>query len=263
MISAADARVPAVSSLSLTGKGAFTTAAFFGKKIFQGDRHIERLFRHAETIGVETSGLDRADLKSMTESLIELSGFQDGKVRITILDAGPTKLWGGSEAGPSSVLVQTGALPARSAANVGISRYRINSRSPLTGVKSCNYLDPLLAFEDGLKSGYGECLRLNQANVVVSGCLSNVFWKSAAEGIWKTPPLSTGCLEGTTRAYVMESVEVEEVEVSLEEMMADAVSLFLTSSVKGIVPAESLKGAGALEAPDDEVFRLFDRYPTR
>lgn len=118
-----------------------------------------------------------------------------------------------------------------------------------------------MAAENAMERGFGECLRLNEAGVVVSGCLSNLFWRSGADGRWKTPPISTGCLAGTTRAYVMDSVEVDEAEVSLEALLSDAASVFLTSSVKGILPADSLEGAGPLETPGSEVLRLFDCYP--
>jgi branched-subunit amino acid aminotransferase/4-amino-4-deoxychorismate lyase len=62
--------------------------------------------------------------------------------------------------------------------------------------------------------------------------MANVFWET--DGKLFTPSLKTGCLPGTTREYVLENVECEEVEASIEELK-EADRIFLTSAGIGIV----------------------------
>ena len=89
-----------------------------------------------------------------------------------------------------------------------VSPYRINSKSPLAGVKSCNYLENILAWEAAKAHGFDEAIRLNEKGEIASACLANVFWKKNGEIF--TPPLETGCLKGTTRGYVLENLAAAE-----------------------------------------------------
>ena len=61
--------------------------------------------------------------------------------------------------------------------------------------------------------------------------MSNIFWLKV--GTFYTPSLSTGCLPGTTREFVLENVECREVEVGIDELN-NADAIFLTSAGLGV-----------------------------
>ncbi len=69
--------------------------------------------------------------------------------------------------------------------------------------------------------------------------MSNVFWLKG-ERLY-TPALSTGCLPGTTREFVLENLECDEVEAELDEL-SDAEAVFLTSAGLGVIRADILDG---------------------
>jgi branched-subunit amino acid aminotransferase/4-amino-4-deoxychorismate lyase len=97
----------------------------------------------------------------------------------------------------------------------------------------------LLAHEQAKVRGFDEAIRLNERGEVTSGCVSNVFW--VKEGRLFTPALSTGCLAGTTREYVLENLECSEVEAGVAEIeRADAI--FLTSAGIGVVAVGEFHG---------------------
>jgi len=62
--------------------------------------------------------------------------------------------------------------------------------------------------------------------------MANVFWLKD-EKLY-TPILATGCLAGTTREFVLENCDCEEVEVAINEL--DSVdAIFLTSAGIGVI----------------------------
>ena len=122
---------------------------------------------------------------------------------------------------------------------LGISPFPVNSASPIAGLKTCNYLDQLLALRSATEGGLTEAVRLNERGHVTSACMANVFWLNDAQ--LYTAALSTGCLPGTTRERICESLEVSEVEVGIEALK-DVDAVFLTSAGLGIVSANEFDG---------------------
>ncbi len=62
--------------------------------------------------------------------------------------------------------------------------------------------------------------------------MANVFWKK--DGAIYTPPLETGCLNGTTREFILENFAVEQRKAYLAELNS-ADEIFLASAGIGIV----------------------------
>lgn len=261
LIPASAAAIPIASASSLIGKGVFTTAAVFGGEIFQLERHLERLSRHAAAIGIASSEFSTDRIAEDARALIGANGVGTGKLRINILDTGPPRNWGGTtESIPRSLILSADMPRSGGPLKLCVSTYQVNSGSPLSGVKSCNYLEPLLAHQDARGRGFDEALRANEKGGVVSACLGNVFWRSRADGAWKTPPLSSGCLAGTTRAYVLDHADVLEQPASLEELVSDAEEMFITSAVKGIAPVSFLEGAGPMSQSEPLIRSLHEKY---
>jgi branched-subunit amino acid aminotransferase/4-amino-4-deoxychorismate lyase len=104
----------------------------------------------------------------------------------------------------------------------------------LANIKSCNYLENLLIFDEAKKRGFDEAIRLNEEGKIASATMANIFWVND-EKIF-TPSHKTGCLAGTMREFLLENFEIFEVEAELNEVIK-ADEIFLTSSGIGIQPA--------------------------
>ena len=117
-----------------------------------------------------------------------------------------------------------------------VSPFRVNTHSPLVGLKTVNYLEHVLAWDEARGRNFDEGLVLNERGEVVSATMANVFW--VKQGTVHTPALAAGALAGTTRARVIELAEemaVPVVEgVSDLHALADADEIFLTSSGLGV-----------------------------
>ncbi|MGH9940985.1 MAG: aminotransferase class IV, partial [Pyrinomonadaceae bacterium] len=146
-----------------------------------------------------------------------------------------------------------------------LSPHRVNSLSPLVGLKTINYLEPLLSWEEARARDFDEAVRLNERGELVSAALANLFW--VTEGRLHTPALTTGALAGTTRDLVLELAEelfVPRVEGVFElSHLAEAEEIFLTSSGLGVAPVRMFDFRGYAVSQFNVAARLGDALEER
>jgi 4-amino-4-deoxychorismate lyase len=240
LMDAAGAKVSAVSPATLYGHGVFTTLAIFYGRPFLWDLHWSRLIQHAERSRIDCQSLLEDDVLDSLKRLIETNSVHSGRARITLLArkvSGPWNLKGMASEG-ADLLIMTGdsrAVPDEGLA-LTISPYRVSTLAALSGVKSVNYLDNILAWEEARERDFEEAVSFNERGEVVSATRANIFW--VTKGQIHTPALTTGALAGTTRAHVLQLAS----ELSIPHIegvydladLADADEIFLTSAGLGI-----------------------------
>ncbi|MCS6873804.1 MAG: aminotransferase class IV [Pyrinomonadaceae bacterium] len=230
------ARIRAVSSVLLYGYGTFTTIAVYNGKPFQWELHLQRLKNATEKLNIKFS-IEGERLKQEVLKLIEKNKIENGRVRITIFEEEIEGLWRENEVRQTSVLITTAtAKTLTEEFRLNISTSKVNSTSLLKGIKSCNYLENLLALQLARSGGFDEAVRLNERGEVTSACMANLFW--ITDDTVFTPSLDTGCLDGTTRNFVINlcrelGLEVYTAEANLEELLSSD-EVFLTSAGIGI-----------------------------
>ncbi len=223
----------AISAHSLYGRGVFTTLAAHQNKPFLWEKHWRRLRENAAKIKIDLSDFSEENVKNALSEIIEKNQAERARARITFFDESPSKIWSFDAENKTSLLIQTADLrEPKENMSLTVSPFLINSTSPLAGVKSCNYLENILAMEDVKSKGFDEAVRTNERGEIVSACMANIFWIKDEKVF--TPSLKTGCLAGTTREFFMEKREVCEVEENLE-VLQNADKIFLTSSGIGII----------------------------
>lgn len=117
-----------------------------------------------------------------------------------------------------------------------------NEQSPLTTIKSTNYLENILAKELAIHQGAEEGLWLNTRGFVCEGTMSNIFFIKA--GTLFTPALSSGCLPGTRRELILDLAR--SLQISTEEglypfsdlLLSD--EIFMTNALMGIMPVRQI-----------------------
>lgn len=230
--SAAEINLNALSSAALYGRGIFTSLAIYDKKPFLWEKHWRRLSRNAAKIGIDLSDFSEESVTSSLTEIIEQNKIKNARARITFFDESPGKIWTFNTKDKTSLLIQTADLKQpEENLTLTVSPFLINSTSPLAGVKSCNYLENILALKEARKRNFDEAVRINERGEIVSACMANIFWQK--NGKLFTPSEKTGCLAGTTRELILEKREVFEVEENLETLQ-NAEAIFLTSTGIGI-----------------------------
>jgi branched-chain amino acid aminotransferase len=233
------------SAFRLYGKGVFTTISISDGQPFLWEKHWRRLTENTAKLGIDISQFsEAATLNSLKPKLADLS---EGRARIAFLDGSTSSIWPSEGGGKTELQIIVGEpriIPEHF--KLTISPHRVNTTSPLTGIKSCNYLDHLLAHEEAASRGFDEAVRVNERGEITSGCMSNIFWRSG--GKLFTPSLATGCLAGTTREHILETVECEEIETSIE-VLKKAEQIFLTSAGLGMVAVVDHDGRALASEP--------------
>ena len=242
MVEATKARVAAVSSSTLYGRGVFTTIAVYDSAPFLWSKHWQRLAAHAAKLDIDHTGCTEKSVGESLRKLIAVNQVKNGRARVTMLARTTNGSWKAKL--PSSrktdLLIMTGdahrALP--NGLSLAVSPYRVSTFSPLTGVKSVNYLDHILAKEEARSRDFDEAVVLNERGEIVSATNANLFW--AKNGTVHTPALATGALAGITRECVIDVADKHFIPLveGVYEMadLVDADEIFLTSSGLGVAP---------------------------
>ena len=207
---------------------------FFGKSIGEGWRTTPASSR------LTSPSFRKKQQKTRFEEIIQRNGVANGRSRITFFDESASKIWPFETTRKTSLLITTGERrPVSESFRLLVSPYRVNSLSPLAGVKSCNYLENLMALDEAKARGFDEAIMLNERGEVTSAVMANVFWLK--DDVLYTPSLKTGCLPGTTREFVLENLECREVEETVDRLhSADAI--FLTSAGLGVFQVTEFDG---------------------
>ena len=242
MLEATKARVAPVSSAMLYGRGVFTTVAIYNGKPFLWSQNWDRLKDHAKRLNIDCSGANERNVGEALRKLVAVNQVRDGRARVILLARSGRDVWRATKESTRKpdLLIMTSDAQKISAAglSMAVSPYRYNTFSPLIGIKSLNYLEQVLAWEEAQAREFDEAVMLNERGEIVSATTANIFW--AKEGTIHTPALSTGALAGITRGAVIELAAKQFIPL-IEGVydladLTEADEIFLTSASYGVAP---------------------------
>jgi branched-chain amino acid aminotransferase len=237
---ASDASIPALSSAGLVGRGVFTTIAIFNREPFLWEKHWRRLQENSRRVHIDLGEFPEDKTQAALYEVIAANDFDTGRARITFFFEGAGEPWPYESARPTSLVINSGSpRPKMQNLSLTFSPFRTNSTSPLAGVKSCSYLEKVLAVVEARKRGFAEAIQLNERDEIASACMANVFWTNDKELF--TPALKTGCLAGTTREFILEHIDCKEVQSGPAELRS-ADEIFLTSAGIGVTQVTEFEG---------------------
>jgi branched-subunit amino acid aminotransferase/4-amino-4-deoxychorismate lyase len=258
----------------LWGYALFETMRGYGGKIFRLADHLKRLAAGAEALLIPFAA---ADWEKRIETLLKLNDLPQARVRLT-LSAGPAgPAWGKAPSRPTVLLTAVPYEPPspeayRQGWGVHFSPYRRYSQSPLSGLKSANYLESFLARQEAGAAGFEEAILLNEKGFVAEAAGSNLF--IVREDILQTPGKNSGALPGITRGVVLEladglGIPAREKVITKEEV-TQANEIFLTNSLIEIMPVSRVgekevgrSQAGGITALLQEAYRGLVRKECR
>ena len=240
MVAATKARVAPVSSAMLYGRGVFTTIAIYDGKPFLWPEHWRRLLDHAKQLSIDCGGCTEAGVGEALQKLIAVNSVSDGRARVILLARSGRDFWKATIPGAkkTDLLIMTGEAQKVPAAGLtlAVSPYRINTGSPLAGIRSLNYLEQVLSWEEAQSREFDEAITLNERGEIAAATMANIFW--VKDGTVYTPALSTGAIAGITRSALMKLAEQQFVPVveGVYELtdLVEADEIFLTSANLGV-----------------------------
>jgi branched-chain amino acid aminotransferase len=214
----------------LFGDGLFETLRCDDGTIRDAAAHLDRLELGLRQLKIELSE-GRKDLEEALVAVARGAPRPTARLRLTVTR--------GAAGGPSRLITAEEAqLPgeedyARGVAVRLLPQYRIDSASPLAGLKSTSYQAHRLALAHARSQGAWEALLVNEAGLLAEGSRSNVVLV-LRDGAF-TPPVASGCLPGTVRRRLLEAGAVAERPFAQEDLAA-AQEILLLNSLIGVLP---------------------------
>ena len=257
---ASEARISPLDHGFLYGDSVYETVrTFFGRPFLLG-RHLDRLQRSLDRVFLSLPSSRKDFETEILRTIDEVPIDGDVGVRIVVSRGeGPIGLDITSCRSPNVLIyvfeldpsIRPAFAPLGEGVGVVISKTRRNSPRALDpSIKSGNFLNNIFAYKDARDAGAHEAILCNSEGYIAEGTTSNVF--VVKDGfVWS--PHNYGILDGITRAVVFEEAEKAGIptgETNIPpEALFSADEIFITSSIKGLVPVTQVNGKPVGKAP--------------
>jgi len=258
----------------LYGDGVFEGIRVYNGKIFQCDAHIDRLFASAAAIRLKVPYTKEQIVEAMEQS-VSANGIVDGYIRLVITRGVGTLGLNPFKCSSPVVFIIADQIAIYSpemyenGLDVIIAKTRrISPEMFPPSVKSCNYLNNIMAKIEAIDAGVPEAIMLNAAGQVAEATGDNVFIVS--DGVIITPPVEAGILDGITRRVTMKlakELNIPLIERAIEvDELYNADECFLTGTAAEIIAVRKVNDrvigegkAGPITLKLLEAFRNFIR----
>ncbi|WP_297495127.1 aminotransferase class IV [Acidocella sp.] len=189
------------------GDGLFETMAAQNGTVPELARHFARLTAGAVLLRLHVP-LTLDALEAACRDLLAANATPNAALRLTLTRGpAPRGLLPPAQAN-NTLLITTAPLPPGGKLRLITARIRRDETSPLSAVKTLNYLPGILARIEAAEQGADDALLLNRQGFVAETSGANIFVRLG--GLWFTPPVEDGALPGIRRAKLLEASRVRE-----------------------------------------------------
>lgn len=248
LVEEADAKISVFDHCLLYGDGIFEGMRCYSGKVFRLKEHLDRLWDSAKALHLEIP-MTREQITDATYATLKANGHDDAYIRLVVtrgcgnlgLDLDRCK-------NPTVIIIAQGLslysddLYVKGMKLVTASTLRMPSSSMNPRIKSCNYLNNILAKYEGTIAGCEEVLILNHQGNVAECSGDNIF--IVKKGVLYTPATDSCLLEGITRAAVIEVAAELEIPFKERTITRHDVYIsdecFLTGSAAEVIPVTSV-----------------------
>lgn len=244
-----EARISPLDYGFMYGFSLFETLRSYDGRLFRLPEHLSRLREGAAFLGISKIPDDAGMERAIRETLLA-NNLRDARIRLT-LSIGEGTLSPDTLSCKQPTLMVAAAhftSPNEDIYERGyraiVSEHRRDSLSPLSKIKTGNYLASLLARTEARQKRAEEALLLNERGGLSECSASNIF--IVKNGRIITPDEKSGILSGITRQEVLKiclqsGYDVEEREVRPEELFQTD-EAFITNSLLEIMPLTEING---------------------
>lgn len=229
IVSANAARIDPTDRGFTLGDGVFETIRVAAGRPTHLHRHLRRLRAGLSVLKLPLTLTD-ADLTDAIDRTLLGSGLRSAALRLTVSRGpAPRGVLPATDNDPT-VLVAAGPLantmtPARA---IICTVTRRNEMSPLSRIKSLNYLDNILARQEAAVRNADEALLLNTRSHLAEATTANVI--VLRDNVLLTPSITDGALPGIMREILIERCGVTEAPLRCPDLLA-ADAVFLCNSL--------------------------------
>jgi para-aminobenzoate synthetase / 4-amino-4-deoxychorismate lyase len=196
------------------------------------DKHLERLERSAQYFLFQCN---RGEIETALQQQAQHFGSAAKKLRLLLDKDGSFSIEVQDCSEPS--LLSLPPVPDATAdtlPKIAFSRETVDSSSCWYYHKTSQRKLFNTEYRRAAEHNLFDVIFLNDKGFVTEGCITNIFIYS--DGVYKTPPIDDGLLEGTMRQHLLEKSQVDVLEQSLTaDDIKRAKAIYLCNSVRGVV----------------------------
>lgn len=244
---ASEARIDPADRGFTLGDGLFETIRAEAGEPSELSRHLDRLGVGLQLLGLSNPYAD-AVLADALQAVLSANRLTAAVLRLTVSRGVAVRgVWPEGPIAPTVLITPAPSPKPLPPVRLIVARCtRRNEFSPLSRIKSLNYLDSVLARREAVEQGADDALLLNTQGFAAEATAANLFL--IAGGRMLTPPVDHGALPGVTRARLLDHCGAEEAEIRPEDC-ATAEAVFLSNSL-GLREAINLDGQPLARQPD-------------
>jgi branched-chain amino acid aminotransferase len=242
------AKISVFDHAFLYGYGLYETMRAYYGKIFLLERHINRMVKSAEIIGLGRK-LGGIDLVKACIDTLAANDLQEARIRLTVSNGDTDKApWIDAGGAPTVVVTARSYTPFSAKKysegfKVGIASVRRCRQSVVATLKSVSHLTSVMARMETAAYGMDEALLLNEDGYITEGGGCNVFFVKSEALL--TPPLDSGILPGVTRKVVMDMASGMGIRVSEVDIKPDSLEqfdeAFVTNAMIEVMPVTAVR----------------------
>lgn len=249
IIDSEEALLPFSDRGVLFGDGVFETIRAYRGKPFRIERHLKRLHEGCLALRISPIPLEGDIIESIAKLYDVNVGTGDAYIRITLTGG----LFDGNRtlerSCPPNVYIEVKPFEPypegwyENGMKMVLSEIRVNESSPLSQIKSNNYLNNIMAKHEARSRGADDAVMLNSKGFISEATSSNIFLVRNRRVY--TPGTECGLLRGITREAVIELCEsndipFEESALTCDDLLASE-EVFISVSTGEIVPVREFE----------------------
>src|SRR5579884_4415136 len=251
----------------LSGWGVFSTVRVAEGVLFAFERHYERMRRDAAKLRVPfPQGAET--MHSNLIRLVQANEAWNATMRICVV-RNRGGLWEGPGNTTDQDVIAFTADPGHwpDEVRLGLKPAGRYAQSEFSGVKVLAWAQNLAWYEEAHDRGLDEMLLLNERGEVSECTSANIFAVFGQTAC--TPPLSSGCLPGVTRALLLSEAKTAGIRVCEKPLtptdLETADQIFITSTTRDVLPVASIEGLKVRNTGTValELRRAMEQYRTR
>lgn len=233
----------------LSGWGVFSTIRIYDGVLFAWERHWSRMASDAGRLRVAFP-TKRDEVAEDLSRLIEANQAWNATMRIAVV-RNNGGIWEGPSARDFDIIALTAAVyPWRQSllggdgVKLGLIPHGRHAANEFAGAKILSWAQNLVLYERAHEQGYDEVVLLNERGEVAECASGNIFAVYGNRVL--TPPLSSGCLPGITRAILLEEIRIPEFQMQEKVLvpsdLESADEVLITSTTRELLPVASIEG---------------------
>ena len=221
------------------GDGFFETVKVINSKPFNFPCHIDRIKFALSTLKI-SDNYTSAFFEDKFSFLLKANKIVNGSIKIHISRNGIGRYLPESNKSDLFISVVNGlAYKKNNPISLCFYDKQFKAIGTLSNIKSSNSLVSVLASIHAFENNYDNAILINHSAKVIESANANIF--ILKDKYIYTPPISDGCVDGTMRKWILNSLDVTKKSILHDDILS-ADEVFITNASNGVTSVKNIDG---------------------